>query len=70
MHRRTLSEIPSDNSRCVPRVKRLLVNPDDIVSPEHPGHRYKLWPRRKDRVIWPIAMKMKLRRMTSRTTPT
>lgn len=52
-----LDVLQESNSSRVPRVKRLLVNPEDIVSPEHPEHRYKLWPRRKDRLIWPAAMK-------------
>lgn len=38
------------------RVRRLLVNPEDIVTPGHPEHRYKLWPRRRDRDVWPVAM--------------
>jgi hypothetical protein len=38
------------------RVRRLLTNPDDVVSQDHPEHLYKLWPRRKDRDVWPVAM--------------
>lgn len=51
-----LDVLQENNSPRVARVKRLLVNPDDIVGSEHPEHRYKLWPRRKDRTVWPIAM--------------
>ena len=36
------------------QVKRLLQNPEDVV--DEPHERYKLWPRRKDREVWPVAM--------------
>lgn len=35
-------------------VRRMLFNPDDAVSA--PEERYKLWPRRRDRQVWPTAM--------------
>ena len=52
-----LDVLLEDDSPRVPRVKRLLTNPNDIVSTEHPEHLYKLWPRRKDRDVWPAAMR-------------
>ncbi|MEV5764726.1 DUF262 domain-containing protein [Micromonospora sp. NPDC052213] len=36
------------------QVRRLLENHPDII--ESPEERHKLWPRRKDRQVWPIAM--------------
>ncbi len=35
-------------------VRRMLFNPDDVV--EFPEEVYKVWPRRRDREVWPIAM--------------
>jgi hypothetical protein len=35
-------------------VRRMLFNPDDVVN--SPEERYKLWPRRRDRVVWPEAI--------------
>lgn len=35
-------------------VRRMLFNPDDVI--ESPDEVYKLWPRRKDRDVWPSAM--------------
>jgi hypothetical protein len=35
-------------------VRRLLENPSDVVHQAHEKH--KLWPRRKDRLVWPVAM--------------
>jgi hypothetical protein len=51
-----LDVLQEEDSPRAARVRRLLVNPDDVVSADHPEHRYKLWPRRKDRELWPIAM--------------
>ncbi|TDC41417.1 DUF262 domain-containing protein [Micromonospora sp. KC213] len=36
------------------QVRRLLENHPDIV--DSPEERHKLWPRRKDREVWPVAM--------------
>lgn len=36
------------------QVRRLLQNPEDVV--RNADDIYKVWPRRKDRLIWPIAM--------------
>ncbi len=36
------------------QVRRLLENPADVV--DQPFERHKLWPRRKDRLVWPEAM--------------
>ena len=38
----------------VKQVRRMLQNPADVVDAEHEKH--KLWPRRKDRLVWPEAM--------------
>jgi uncharacterized protein with ParB-like and HNH nuclease domain len=46
-----LQETGSGRSR---QVKRLLENPADVT--DHPHERHKLWPRRKDRDVWPVAM--------------
>lgn len=35
-------------------VRRMLFNPDDVV--DSPEEVYKLWPRRRDREVWPTAM--------------
>ncbi|MFK4039334.1 DUF262 domain-containing protein [Nonomuraea wenchangensis] len=42
-----------ESSRA-PQVRRLLQNPSDIITAHH--ERYKLWPRRKDREMWPVVM--------------
>jgi len=36
------------------QVRRLIENPADVV--RHDNERYKLWPRRRDREIWQLAM--------------
>lgn len=36
------------------QVRRLLENHDDVIS--LPEEQHKLWPRRKDREVWPLAM--------------
>lgn len=36
-------------------VRRMLFNPEDVV--DSPEEVYKLWPRRKDREVWPVAMR-------------
>lgn len=46
-----LQKVGSDR---VKSVRRMLFNPDDVV--ESPEEIYKLWPRRKDRELWPIAL--------------
>lgn len=46
-----LSEANSDRTKSV---RRMLFNPDDVV--ESPEEIYKLWPRRKDREVWPVAL--------------
>lgn len=46
-----LLESGSDRAKSV---RRMLFNPDDVV--ESPEEIYKLWPRRKDRELWPIAL--------------
>jgi hypothetical protein len=47
----TLNEVGSTRAR---QVKRLLENPEDVVS--HPDERHKLWPRRRDRHAWRAVM--------------
>ncbi len=42
------------NSERTKSVRRMLFNPDDVV--EAPEEVYKLWPRRKDRDLWPVAL--------------
>ncbi|GAB2794890.1 DUF262 domain-containing protein [Amycolatopsis magusensis] len=42
------------HSPRVPQVRRLLQNPSDVINT--PEERHKLWPRRKDREVWPLAM--------------
>ncbi|MDO8389029.1 MAG: DUF262 domain-containing protein [Actinomycetota bacterium] len=42
------------NSERTKSVRRMLFNPDDVV--ESPEEIYKLWPRKKDREVWPIAL--------------
>ena len=46
-----LIETESDRTKSV---RRMLFNPDDVV--ESPEEVYKLWPRRKDRELWPVAL--------------
>lgn len=46
-----LQEAGSDRAKSV---RRMLFNPDDVV--ESPEEIYKLWPRRKDRELWPSAL--------------
>ena len=46
-----LNETGSERAKSV---RRMLFNPDDVV--EAPDEIYKLWPRRKDREVWPSAM--------------
>lgn len=46
-----LAENGSDRTKSV---RRMLRNPTDVV--EEPEEVHKLWPRRKDREVWPIAM--------------
>lgn len=45
--------IEKDSPR-IKQVRRLLENPSDVV--ERPEERHKLWPRRRDRLVWPEAM--------------
>lgn len=45
--------LENDSSR-VKQVRRLLENPSDVIEEDFEKH--KLWPRRKDREVWPIAM--------------
>lgn len=45
--------IETDSDR-VKSVRRMLFNPDDVT--ESPEEVYKLWPRRKDRALWPVAL--------------
>lgn len=42
------------NSGRVESTRRMLRNPDDVV--KSPEETHKLWPRRRDREVWPIAM--------------
>ena len=46
-----LIETGSDRTKSV---RRMLRNPSDVV--EKPEEVHKLWPRRRDREIWPVAM--------------
>lgn len=46
-----LKETSSERTKTV---RRMLFNPDDVV--ESPEEVYKLWPRRRDRELWPVAM--------------
>jgi len=52
--RGVLDVLIEKKSPRAPQVKRLLQNPLDIITADH--ERYKLWPRRKDREMWPIVM--------------
>lgn len=49
-----LDVLMKKESLRAPQVKRLLENPSDIITADH--ERYKLWPRRKDREMWPTVM--------------
>lgn len=49
-----LDVLQETGSGSVGKVKRLLENPVDVT--DHPHERHKLWPRRKDRDVWPVAM--------------
>jgi len=46
-----LQEADSDRRKSV---RRMLFNPEDVVEQPHEVH--KLWPRRRDREVWPTAM--------------
>lgn len=46
-----LTETESDRAKSV---RRMLFNPDDVV--DSSDEVYKLWPRRTDRVLWPVAL--------------
>lgn len=49
-----LDVLQETGSGSIGKVKRLLENPTDVI--DHPHERHKLWPRRKDRDVWPVAM--------------
>ena len=49
-----LDVLIAEQSERAKSVRRMLFNPDDVV--ESDDEIYKLWPRRKDREVWPIAM--------------
>ncbi|GHH79144.1 DUF262 domain-containing protein [Promicromonospora soli] len=46
-----LQDVGSDRRKSV---RRMLFNPDDVV--DSPEEVHKLWPRRRDREVWPAAM--------------
>lgn len=46
-----LQEVGSERRKSV---RRMLFNPDDVV--DSPEEVHKLWPRRRDREVWPTAM--------------
>lgn len=52
--RGVLDVLIEQDSPRVKQVRRLLQNPSDVVNEPHEVH--KLWPRRKDRLVWPVAM--------------
>jgi hypothetical protein len=52
--RGVLDVLLEKGSPRVRQVRRLLENPSDVVHQAHEKH--KLWPRRKDRLVWPVAM--------------
>lgn len=52
--RGVLDVLREKDSPRVRQVRRLLENPGDVV--HQPHERHKLWPRRKDRTVWPAAM--------------
>lgn len=47
-----LLEAESERAKSV---RRMLFNPSDVI--ESPDEVYKLWPRRKDRELWPVALR-------------
>lgn len=49
-----LDVLLESGSARAPQVRRLIQNPSDVA--EKPIDRYKLWPRRKDREVWPSAI--------------
>lgn len=49
-----LDVLEEHNSDRAKAVRRMLFNPDDVV--EHAEEIHKLWPRRRDRVVWQHAM--------------
>lgn len=49
-----LDVLREEGSERTKSVRRMLFNPDDVI--EDPREAYKLWPRRKDREVWPDAM--------------
>ena len=54
MVRGVLDVLVERGSPRASKVRRLLENPADVISAEYEVH--KLWPRRKDREVWPVAM--------------
>lgn len=52
--RGVLDVLAEQGSTRARQVRRLLENHHDVV--EVPEERHKLWPRRKDREVWPLAM--------------
>lgn len=52
--RGVLDVLIEQGSPRIRQVRRLLENPADVVQVDHEKH--KLWPRRKDRLVWPKAM--------------
>lgn len=52
--RGVLDVLQEQDSPRVRQVRRLLQNPSDVVNEAHEKH--KLWPRRRDRLVWPAAM--------------
>ena len=46
--------LADSSSERTKTVRLMLFNPEDVV--ETPEEVYKLWPRRRDRDLWPIAM--------------
>lgn len=52
--RGVLDVLLEQGSSRAKQVRRLLENPSDVV--DEPHERFKLWPRRKDRDVWPVAM--------------
>jgi len=52
--RGVLDVLQEQDSPRVRQVRRLLQNPSDVVNEPHEKH--KLWPRRRDRLVWPVAM--------------
>lgn len=49
-----LDVLSEEGSPRAAQIRRLIENPSDVVVDRHDG--YKLWPRRKDREIWPVAI--------------